>query len=657
MKIKQLLLAAAAMVFAVACNETPDPVEPTPEPAGDVWVIAGSHQNWAPADAEALTLADGYYAVKGWEVEANTEFKFVKNKTWEDTDLGYNGEKPILANYFYATVAEGDGKNIKIETAGTYDVYLSEDATKFYVMEAGKAPAEAADAETIVVEPETPACAATAIIADEYNMVGDGNYVTCTFKVTTKDAVKAAYMYRKADLVDETYTADYILLDGTELQEGEDEWSGLNKENFEIDIWIDYETEYTFFLVVKDAEGLTKMVTKNVTGPEAPIKYEDYEASAVAELDTDYNESLVVFTTAEYQVRVTVNTLIETNMEYSMYDEEWNNEVYVTSAMLLTPDGDPISRLSTGTLGIYDSMWSGQYTEFRGSGVDGDGKSVIVYVSCPGALNGLGGAAGTMNFVVESAKFYHSNDNEWGITPNDKRYILEVNSTDGLQAVFTIDNYYSLDTFEGTTPFLNGQFMAYDPEYPDDPCVNLEESWMTMHAITEFTYLMVQTAMPDMDMNYVQGMFSAASHMSGATVAVTMSHNEPIAMYTEGGAGANNEISLENAVFEIYGTKDNVVNLVNFGTTGNLNVYLTTEDGNVASAEGKYYSVENNTLSGYYYDFYTEAECNFVEGGFTVAVVDGQYTVTVGDEGCHLQDVDATKNFSIAPGTYNITVQ
>ncbi len=515
------------MVFAVACNEPDEPVDPVV--TGDVWVIAGSHQGWAPADAEALELADGFYAVKGWEIEANTEFKFVKNKSWDDTDLGYNAEKPILANYFYATVAEGEGKNIKVETAGTYDVYLSEDATKFYVMEAGKAPAEAQDSETIVVEPD---CAATAIIADEYDVTVGASEVTFTFSITTANAVEAAYMYRATEYVDETYTAEYIFTDGFQLQAGDDEWCGLNKENFEVEIWCNFETEYTFFLAVKDAEGLTKMVTKTVTAPEGPVSYQDWEASAEAVIDTEFEESLVVFTSAEFKLKVFTNCVIETNMTYDISDEEYPSTPCITDAILETSDGRAISYLTSGFLGIYDSMWEGKYTEFRGSGVDADGKNVVVYVSCPGALEGLGGGAGTMDFQVASAKFYHSEGNEHDIPADAKRYILEVYSTDGLQAVFTIDNYYALEEFGDTVPFCQGQFMAYDPEYPEYPYINLEQSWMTMHMITDLTYVMVTTGMPGTDLNYVQAMFKAVSYMGdGTPTEVTMSHSEPIAMY------------------------------------------------------------------------------------------------------------------------------
>ena len=523
-------MAAAAMVFAVACNEPVEPVEPPV--TGDVWVIAGSHQGWAPADAEALELADGFYAVKGWEIEANTEFKFVKNKSWDDTDLGYNAEKPILANYFYATVAEGEGKNIKVETAGTYDVYLSEDATKFYVMEAGKAPAEAQDSETIVVE---PTCAATAIIADEYDVTVGANEVTFTFSITTANAVEAAYMYRATEYVDETYTAEYIFTDGFPLQAGDDEWCGLNKENFKVDIWCNFETEYTFFLVVKDAEGLTKMVTKTVTAPEGPVKYEDWETSAEAFIETgEFEESLVVFTSEEFKLKVFINCAIATNMTYNMFDEENPATHYITDALLETSDGKAISYLTSGYLGIYDSVWEGKYTEFRGSGVDVDGKNVVVNVSCPGALEGLGGGAGTMDFQAVSAKFYHSEGNEHGIPADAKRYILEVNSADGLQAVFTIDNYGALEQFGDSVPYCNGTFMKYDPDYLEDPYINLEQSWMTMHEITDLTFVMVTSAMPGEDVNMIQAMFKAANIMDGTPTEVTISTPTPIAMYGSG---------------------------------------------------------------------------------------------------------------------------
>lgn len=247
MKFKSFLLAAAAMLFAVACNETPEePVDPeaqvavmplevsyvanggenavsvvakgawtatpsaewiTVSPASgeagtvsvkvtatknevtearegvvtfavgtekaelkvkqaagvaagsEVWGIAGSHQGdtnetqWKPENAPEMGFADGYYYQKGMELKAGHEFKFVKDHDWA-VNRGYSGDKPMTANYFYAV--KHDGGNIKIPADGTYDIYLNADANTFYLMEAGKNPAEAQDSETIEVAPFVP---------------------------------------------------------------------------------------------------------------------------------------------------------------------------------------------------------------------------------------------------------------------------------------------------------------------------------------------------------------------------------------------------------------------------------------------------------------------------------------------------------------------
>lgn len=248
MKFKSFLLAAAAMLFAVACNETPEaPVDPeaqvavmplevsyvanggenavsvvakgawtatpsaewiTVSPASgeagtvsvkvtatknevtearegvvtfavgtekaelkvkqaagvaagsDTWKLTGNDAFAAAAGVQAWSETDGklaewdgaYYAVKGLELPAGAEFKF-NNGTWA-VNRGYSGDKPMTANYFYAV--KHDGGNIKIPADGTYDIYLNADANTFYLMEAGKNPAEAQDSETIEVAPFVP---------------------------------------------------------------------------------------------------------------------------------------------------------------------------------------------------------------------------------------------------------------------------------------------------------------------------------------------------------------------------------------------------------------------------------------------------------------------------------------------------------------------
>lgn len=515
MKIKHLLLAAAAMVLAVACEETPkEPVGPDPQPAGDVWVIAGSHQNWAPADAEALTLADGYYAVKDWEVEANTEFKFVKNKDWNDTDLGYNGEKPILANYFYATVAEGDGKNIKIETAGTYDVYLSEDATKFYVMEAGKAPAEAADAETIVVE--TP-CAATGSISEIQWVSGSwGGYMV--FDITTANATAAAYLIIASEYVDETYTAEYILdseKNGT-IALTED-W-GLNQENFELEYSrCNPETEYTIFLAYQDEAGVTGMVSTTFTTPKEAIAYEDFEAvSAEAWID-DY-EADVTIKGEQFIAKVGFNCAnVETDMEYSMLDPEYPTDVYISFATLMDAEGAMISRLTSATFSCIKDYWSGEYyTCISGAGVNGDGDPVTVYIGYAGVPSGMSvtiAGAEIVEFIVAEATAKLSED-----YPNDPSvWYLELTSTAGDMVGLTIDQIYD------DCPFVSsGAYQVMSMIDGENPCIDQICSWSYYggFAVSEEDGFQIQTVYDgetaDTNMYIFSGQLSCMNMISGA---------------------------------------------------------------------------------------------------------------------------------------------
>lgn len=249
MKFKSFLLAAAAMLFAVACNETPEgPVNPeaqvavmplevsyvanggenavsvvakgawtaTPsadwitvspasgeagtvsvkvtaaknevlearegvvtfavgtekaelkvkqaagEAGGDeLWGLVGDFKDanlpsWNPKEPIALTWDGTYYSIKNFAFNEGASFKFVENgpvTEWAN-NRGYNGDKPMTANYYYAVAANGG--NINISVAGNYDVYLSKDSKTFYLMEAGKLPAEAQDSETIEVAPFVP---------------------------------------------------------------------------------------------------------------------------------------------------------------------------------------------------------------------------------------------------------------------------------------------------------------------------------------------------------------------------------------------------------------------------------------------------------------------------------------------------------------------
>ncbi len=257
MKIKQFLMAAAAMMLAVACN---DPVEPTPEPQPDftpeTWSVVGTNNDWNEKTAPAMDYANEYYVAQDVEFAAGGQFKFVKDNNWTVCRT-YKGDKPILAGYYYAVEHLDGGANIVVKEAGKYDIYLNKAADTFYLMADGAVPADAQDGETIVAAP-----AAVATITYNQEEITESNIPFC---VTTANVVAASWAVVPSEEVDETYTAEYVLSEeGGYALEGED----LNAENVALNYRdVTAGTEYTILLAYEDAEGNKVLVTETVTTP------------------------------------------------------------------------------------------------------------------------------------------------------------------------------------------------------------------------------------------------------------------------------------------------------------------------------------------------------------------------------------------------------
>ncbi len=545
MKIKHLLMAAAAMVMAVACND--DPVDPTPQPtpeAHDVWGIAGTHQGdsedtqWKPENSPAMAYADGYYSLTGVELKAGDEFKFVKDNAWTE-NRGYNGDKPVRANYYYAVVHNGN--NIEIEADGTYDIYLNETADKFYIMAAGVAPAEAADAETIVPEPE---CAATGSISDVQWVEGMwGGYMV--YSITTANAAAASWLIVASEYVDETFTAEYVLseMGGVALDA---DW-GLNQEDFEMEYSrCNPETEYTIFLAYRDANGVTGMVTKTYTTPKAPIAYEDWEAvSAVADVWTEFDETEILVTGAEFKVKVVLNTAnIKPNWQYNMLDAEYPVEEYITSGLLLDLEGEIIARLNTVTLEITSGGWDGDYTSITAMGVDGNGDAVKVTMGYGGVPQGLTfetAAPKDITFVVASATLDHSLTDY----PDDNSiWELTLTSTTG-DIVGLI-----LETTDDNIGYLvGGEYSCYDGwNLPDATGkVFWSYSWSSIgenktgYALTgtgiDESWIEIDTRYPEEDATSVNGKLVMTNWMDLSDVVNVLFVCDYFALYSAGEGG------------------------------------------------------------------------------------------------------------------------
>lgn len=104
-----------------------EPVAPA-----ETWYLIGSFNNWTLGDTEYQMKWDGkYHVLEGLTLSSNSEVKFNIGNWSKNRGGSYAENTAIKVNH--------DGSNIKVP-AGTYDVYLTADASTAYFMTGGKTP-------------------------------------------------------------------------------------------------------------------------------------------------------------------------------------------------------------------------------------------------------------------------------------------------------------------------------------------------------------------------------------------------------------------------------------------------------------------------------------------------------------------------------------
>ena len=115
--------------------------DPIDQPTDDYvagWAINGTMNNWAKAEAAAMTEEGDYFVVKSLTLAADDNFNFI----YDGGVKNYGGSgKAAEPNYVYE--AKSWGSNISVSVAGEYDIYLSADLKNYYIMTPGTSPAEA----------------------------------------------------------------------------------------------------------------------------------------------------------------------------------------------------------------------------------------------------------------------------------------------------------------------------------------------------------------------------------------------------------------------------------------------------------------------------------------------------------------------------------
>lgn len=107
---------------------------PAPEPEASEWYLVGNFNGWAAADANfQMTLENDWYVFKNFEADGQG-VKFVADASWAVN----RGGEFVAAG---AAIELAQGGSDMMVAAGTYDVYLSKDASVAYFMAPGEAPA------------------------------------------------------------------------------------------------------------------------------------------------------------------------------------------------------------------------------------------------------------------------------------------------------------------------------------------------------------------------------------------------------------------------------------------------------------------------------------------------------------------------------------
>lgn len=173
----EIVVAYGEQSFDVVVKQAAAAVEPVVEG----WAIVGSMTNdWDVASAVAMEQIDGYYVVRGLDIEASDTFVFIGNGDMSNTRSG-NGQ-PAEVDHGYQAYA--GGSDIRVKESGRYDVYLTAALDIYYIMSEGADPATA-------VAPEAP-------VENTWGVLGnfDGN----NFEVDV-EMVKDHNLYIAQDVV------------------------------------------------------------------------------------------------------------------------------------------------------------------------------------------------------------------------------------------------------------------------------------------------------------------------------------------------------------------------------------------------------------------------------------------------------------------------
>ncbi|MBE6234071.1 MAG: hypothetical protein E7118_06330 [Bacteroidales bacterium] len=175
-----------------------------------------------------LYISGDYAVAKGVAFAAGDQFKFRKGETW-GVELTYEGQITIDAKL---DLIDGTGgkQNSSIADAGTYDVYLANDLSAFYVMTPGKTPADAGEAVVTYTDASAVVVGFSGSFAgeDKWTDPADDRLATFVSKNVTDPATySGTYTYEVASLAIAENDAFKVRINGKWIGVGEAAVEGL----------------------------------------------------------------------------------------------------------------------------------------------------------------------------------------------------------------------------------------------------------------------------------------------------------------------------------------------------------------------------------------------------------------------------------------------
>ncbi|MBO7313875.1 MAG: hypothetical protein J6U48_06575 [Alistipes sp.] len=109
-------------------------------PVMEGWAVVGSMtNNWDTAAAIQMEAIEGYFVARGVALSTTDSFKFIKDGSMQN-GLGGNGQ---AAERDYRYTASKYGSDIRVKESGTYDLYINEALSHYYIMGEGNDPDDA----------------------------------------------------------------------------------------------------------------------------------------------------------------------------------------------------------------------------------------------------------------------------------------------------------------------------------------------------------------------------------------------------------------------------------------------------------------------------------------------------------------------------------